>query len=83
MDAIESGIVKIPRTPVDDDAVGDLVTYLRLWEHIGTQLPKKRLSSTETQHGWVIPDVLEGALRSLYRSYQRSFEHWQRMRRHS
>lgn len=78
MDAIESGIVKIPRTPVDDDAVGELVTYLRLWDHIGTQLPKKRMSSTEVRYGWVIPDALEGALRSLYRSYERSFEHWQR-----
>ena len=37
MDAIESGIVKVPRTPVDDDAQGDLVTYLRLWDHIGDE----------------------------------------------
>ncbi len=78
MDAIESGIVKIPRTPVDDDATGDVVTYLRLWDYIGTQLPKKRLSSTEVLHGWVPPAELEGALRSLYRSYSRSFEHWER-----
>ena len=32
MDAIESGIVKVPRTPVDDDAVHPLVTYLWLWD---------------------------------------------------
>jgi len=78
MDAIESGIVKIPRTPVDDDATGDLVTYLRLWDYIGQSLPKKRVSSTTGVVGWVPPKELEGALRSLYRSYQRSFEHWQR-----
>jgi type III restriction enzyme len=77
MDAIESGIVKIPRTPVDDDATGELVTYLRLWDHVGKELPKKRLSSTETLHGWVPPAELEGALRSLYRSYARSFAHWE------
>jgi type III restriction enzyme len=77
MDAIESGIVKIPRTPVDDDATGDLVTYLRLWEHIGAGLPKKRLSATTGVLGWIPPKELEGALRSLYRSYQRAFEHWQ------
>ncbi len=76
MDAIESGIVKIPRTPVDDDAVGELVTYLRLWDYIGTNLPKKKVSSTETLSGWIPPKELEGALDSLYRSYQRSFEHW-------
>ncbi|MFD2093422.1 BPTD_3080 family restriction endonuclease [Blastococcus deserti] len=78
MDAIESGIVKIPRTPVDDDATGDLVTYLRLWDYVGTHLPKKRLSSTEALHGWVPPAELEGALKSLYRSYTRAFEHWER-----
>jgi type III restriction enzyme len=39
MDAIESGIVKVPRTPVDDDADHDLVTYLRLWDFIGDKLP--------------------------------------------
>lgn len=78
MDAIESGIVKIPRTPVDDDAVGDQVTYLKLWDYVGKQLPKKKLSSTEALHGWVPPAELEGALRSLYRSYSRSFEHWEK-----
>ena len=78
MDAIESGIVKIPRTPVDDDATGDLVTYLRLWDHVGARLPKKRVSATTGVLGWVPPGELEGALKSLYRSYSRSYEHWQR-----
>src|SRR3954447_14386139 len=41
MDAIEAGIVKVPRTPVDDNADDDLVTYLRLWEHVGDQLPRR------------------------------------------
>jgi type III restriction enzyme len=74
MDAIESGVVKIPRTPVDDDATGDLVTYLRLWDHIGKELPKKK----QPVSAWIPPKELEGALHSLYRSYQRSFEHWER-----
>ena len=77
MDAIESGIVKIPRTPVDDDATGDLVTYLRLWDHVGKGLPKKRQSSTESVSGWIPAKELEGALHSLYRSYERAFEHWE------
>ena len=34
MDAIESGIVKIPRIPVDDDAAGRNLSYLRLWDNI-------------------------------------------------
>ena len=77
MDAIESGIVKIPRTPVDDDATGELVTYLRLWDHIGKGLPKKRASKSALDETWIMPKELDGALTSLYRSYQRSFDTWQ------
>ena len=64
MDAIESGIVKVPRIPVDDDAAGDLVTYLRLWDHIGPRLPKKKTHTVRQQltaGGWVPPEALEGA----------------------
>lgn len=74
MDAIESGIVKVPRTPVDDDAESSLVTYLRLWDFIGDKLPKRR--SAATAEGWVPPPELEGALRSLYRSYERAYATW-------
>ena len=42
MDAIESGIVKIPRIPVDDDAAGQELVYLRLWDNIQPPLPKRR-----------------------------------------
>ena len=75
MDAIESGIVKIPRTPVTDDSVGDLVTYLRLWDHVGDKLPKKSAPAS-TLAGWVPEPELEGALQSLYRSYRTSFDQW-------
>ena len=77
MDAIESGIVKIPRTPVDDDSTHDLVTYLRLWDFVGDQLPKRKVAGTAGTEGWIPPPELEGALASLHRSYQRSFEHWE------
>ncbi|MCL2490065.1 MAG: hypothetical protein FWF36_04975, partial [Propionibacteriaceae bacterium] len=77
MDAIESGIVKVPRTPVDDDATDtELVTYLRLWEFIGAQLPRRRNADIESS-GWTPPKELEGALRSLYRSYEKSYRQWE------
>jgi type III restriction enzyme len=41
IDAIESGIVKIPRVPVDDDRVASTVTYLQLWGEIRDQLPRR------------------------------------------
>jgi type III restriction enzyme len=77
MDAIESGIVKVPRVPVDDDAAGDFVTYLRLWDYVGSVLPKKKTAKLDDRT-WVPPKELEGALRSLYRSYERRYQHWQR-----
>jgi type III restriction enzyme len=77
MDAIESGIVKVPRVPVDDDATSNLVTYLRLWDHIGTRLPKRAGKKAGTDAEWIPPDTLEGAMWSLYRSYGKAFAHWE------
>lgn len=34
MDAIECGIVKVPRVPVDDNSVGDVVTFRNLWSAV-------------------------------------------------
>lgn len=76
MDAIEAGIVKVPRTPVDDNADEDLVTYLRLWDYVGQLLPKR--AAKDTVKDWLPPKELEGALRSLYRSYEKAYEHWER-----
>ncbi len=42
IDAIESGIVKVPRVPVSDDSmIGDVPTYRDLWLRIRDDLPKK------------------------------------------
>src|SRR6202165_5487722 len=41
MDAIECGIVKLPRVPVADNIPGgDMPTFRNLWEHIRTKMPK-------------------------------------------
>src|SRR5207248_5739791 len=46
IDAIESGIVKIPRVPVVDDAMqGAYPTYRDLWLRIRDGLPKKGRST--------------------------------------
>jgi type III restriction enzyme len=75
MDAIESGIVKVPRTPVDDDADHSLVTYLRLWDFIGDKLPKR--AAKGNVENWIPEPELEGALRSLHRSYKKAFAYWE------
>ena len=74
VDAIESGIVKVPQVPVDDDAVaGDGPRYRVLWPSIRDELPKKAPHGEEPR----LPQELEGALVSLYGSYRKTFERWQ------
>lgn len=77
MDAIESGIVKVPRVPVDDDVAADLPTYLSLWDHVGPQLPKRAGRKAASDSSWIPPVELEGALLSLYKSYDARFKDWQ------
>jgi type III restriction enzyme len=80
MDAIESGIVKVPRVPVSDDSmVGELPKYRDLWTHVRDALPRKGLRDTslESSTTRTLPKELEGALQSLYADYERSFRQWE------
>ncbi len=78
LDAIESGIVKIPRVPVSDDSmVGELPRYRDLWVHVRDALPRRGLRDTTVGEGDpILPKELEGALESLYGDYQRSHREW-------
>ncbi len=53
MDAIESGIVKVPRIPVDDDAPGKGLAYRELWDKIDPPLPKKTKKDIEVGADWL------------------------------
>jgi type III restriction enzyme len=81
IDAIESGIVKVPRVPVSDDNMkGELPTYRNIWSLIRDHLPKKgRKQKDESQNSTEpkLPKELEGALQSLYENYKKSFTLWQ------
>src|ERR671922_91487 len=49
MDAIECGIVKLPRVPVADNIPGnDMPMYRNLWEHIRNHMPKKGRGKAQT-----------------------------------
>lgn len=83
MDAIESGIVKVPRVPVSDDQVGGLLpVYRDLWKHIGKKLPKKGRAKQKHQARGLDPDdlppELEGAMQALYEHYAKVFELWRK-----
>lgn len=78
IDAIESGIVKVPRVPVADDSmVGEQPTYRDLWLRIREGLPKKGRGTEEYSDEPTLPAELEGALQSLYSNYEKYFKQWQ------
>src|SRR5450759_880391 len=80
MDAIESGIVKIPRVPVSDDSMtGEGPMYRHLWPHVRDSLPKKGRKTDDVAGGMPkLPKELEAALISLYGNYQKYYEAWTR-----
>ena len=76
IDAIECGIVKLPRVPVADNIPGEDVPIFRdLWKHIGKDMPKK---GKLTGDPLAIPDKLKTALHALYKHYEETFETWER-----
>lgn len=78
IDAIESGIVKVPRVPVADDAmVGALPTYRDIWSRVKGELPKKGRKTEAVTGEPKLPVELEGALHSLYSNYEKHFQLWE------
>jgi type III restriction enzyme len=79
VDAIESGIVKIPRMPVDDNTGALIPKYFRLWEHINERLPA---SERQTARRRAKPESVlreaEGALATLASQWKETFEEFQR-----
>jgi type III restriction enzyme len=78
IDAIESGIVKIPRVPVADDAmIGDFPTFRDLWFRIRDGLPKKRRGTDALTGPPILPAALEAAIESLYGHYRKQHDEWE------
>ncbi|NEH37907.1 BPTD_3080 family restriction endonuclease [Rhizobium ruizarguesonis] len=79
MDAIECGIVKLPRVPVADNVPGgDPPKFRNLWDHIGKKLPKKgRGASGKSLDPLSLPAELLTALEALYGHYAKTFELWE------
>lgn len=76
MDALECGIVKLPRIPILDDATQsheELPFYRNLWKHIGKDTLKARSVGD-------LPPRLRSAIHLLYGHYVRTFEAWEKAR---
>lgn len=80
IDAIESGIVKVPRVPVSDDQmIGESPTYRDLWVRIRDHLPRKGRKVEDISGEPKLPKELEGALRSLYGNYEKAYRRWEQL----
>ncbi|HNS39441.1 MAG TPA: DEAD/DEAH box helicase family protein, partial [Promineifilum sp.] len=78
IDAIEAGIVKVPRVPVADDSmVGDSPTYRDLWLRIRDDLPKKGRKTEAIGGEPKLPKELQAALHSLYSNYEKYYRQWE------
>jgi type III restriction enzyme len=78
MDAIECGIVKLPRVPIADNVPGgDTPKFRNLWEYIGKKLPKKGRGSGKVLDPHSLPIALLNALDALYGHYKKTFELWE------
>lgn len=77
MDAIECGIVKLPRVPVADNIPGtEMPMFRNLWEHIRAKMPKKGRGKAEGLNPLDLPTQLQTALEALYGHYEKTYELW-------
>ncbi|HPQ45166.1 MAG TPA: DEAD/DEAH box helicase family protein [Syntrophales bacterium] len=78
MDAIECGIVKLPRVPVADNIPGnDMPKFRNLWEYIGKRMPKKRRNKATALDPLSIPVELQTAMEALYGHYKKTYDLWE------
>jgi type III restriction enzyme len=78
MDAIECGIVKLPRVPVADNVPGGTMPQFRnLWEHIRSDMPKKGRGKAANLDPLALPVPLQTALAALYGHYEKTFHLWE------
>lgn len=79
MDAIECGIVKLPRVPVAENIPGNEMPMFReLWKHIGKKMPKKGRGKSAALDPLAIPVELQTALQALYGHYEKTYQLWKK-----
>jgi len=79
MDAIECGIVKLPRVPIADNIPGEEMPRFRnLWENIRASMPKKGRGKAAVLDPLALPTLLKTALEALYGHYEKTYAEWER-----
>ncbi|MBR9764493.1 MAG: DEAD/DEAH box helicase family protein, partial [Rhodobacteraceae bacterium] len=78
MDAIECGIVKLPRVPVADNVAGQPEPlYRNLWRAIGKKMPKKARGEKKPDP-LKLPLELQTAIDALYGHYEKTYREWEK-----
>ena len=78
MDAIECGIVKLPRVPVAENIPGDEMPMFRnLWENIRKDMPKKGRGKADELDPLKLPTRLQTRSQALYGHYEKTFKLWE------
>ena len=77
MDAIECGIVKLPRVPVSDNIPGgEMPKFRALWENIRTEMPRAGRGKAQNLDPLRLPVQLQTALDALYGHYEKTYNLW-------
>ncbi|TFL16707.1 BPTD_3080 family restriction endonuclease [Jannaschia formosa] len=75
MDAIESGIVKLPRVPVSDNAGAGSVIYRDLWGAVGKKLTRMKKDADPQK----LPSEVKTALDALHGHYEKTHTEWRKV----
>jgi len=77
MDAIECGIVKLPRVPVADNIPeAEVPVFRELWSHIAPRMPEKGRGKGGVLDPLFIPTELQTALEALSGHCEKTFNGW-------
>lgn len=80
VDAIECGLVKVPRIPTDDDSGRSIPKYRNLWEHIKRGKAKELKTLEEdvssARHVTDYVSEISGALQQLAGEWEDTFTRW-------
>ena len=78
MDAIECGIVKLPRVPVAENIPGDEMPMFRnLWENIRKDMPKKGRGKAKSSTRSSSRRAFRRRSQALYGHYEKTFKLWE------
>ena len=77
VDAIESGLVKVPRIPTDDDAGASIPKYRNLWEYVKKALPKRGDDPDDAGHPLIsYLSEVDGPLKQLAGAWYETYSAW-------